>query len=101
MERRHEEMLEVHLEEVYGQGWSVLPWWKMYTAFDADRINKNAWRYLLERWRALTAREKTKHRLMAYKDNGESVLLICGDPPGAKHLQLQEVAALADDTEHE
>jgi hypothetical protein len=76
MQKRHEDTLTARMEKIWGYGWVFIFWWELYTWYDVQRIGKNVWRDLRDRF--LEDNPKLKSEMHIYEcDDG--VLLVHPD----------------------
>lgn len=54
MQKHHEAELMTTLDELYLRGATSIRWEKLYLWFNVDRLSKNAYRQIMEKWEELT-----------------------------------------------
>ena len=50
MLRRYEDALSNRLDKVAEHGWAFIAWWEMYLWYNVDRLGKNVWRDIRDRF---------------------------------------------------
>lgn len=76
MKRVYESEIRNCLETAADLGWCDIPKHRFYRWYDAERINKNAWRDIRERWFEVTEDISEPRKLAIYQSEGR-ILLLC------------------------